>query len=95
MTIQDINTTRFLIAPDEGVSFLVNVMGHMFGGEVFIPKMPSVNIIDAVKIVVPDSKINIVGNWPYEIIHKALLSKEESMYTFEYDEPLHAREREG
>ena len=86
LAIQDINTTRFFITPDEVVNFLVNVTERMFGGEVFIPKMPSVKIMDAVKIVVPDCKVNLIGKWPYETVHEALLSKEESMYTFEYDD---------
>jgi UDP-N-acetylglucosamine 4,6-dehydratase/5-epimerase len=86
LTIQDVSTTRFLITLDQGISFLIKALGVMFGGEVFIPKMSSVNIADAVKAIAPECEINVVGNWPYETIHEVLLSKDEAIYTLEYDD---------
>lgn len=86
LTLQDAGTTRFLITLDQGMNFLVKALGAMFGGEIFIPKMPSVRMMEAAKVIAPESKINVVGNWPYETIHETLLSKEEASYTFEYDD---------
>jgi FlaA1/EpsC-like NDP-sugar epimerase len=84
-TIQDVTATRFLITIEQGARFLVKALEMMFGGEVFIPKMPSIGLVDAAKAIAPESRIEVVGNWPYETIHEALLSRDEAVYTFEYD----------
>jgi UDP-N-acetylglucosamine 4,6-dehydratase len=79
-------STRFWITHEQVAGFLVKALGVMFGGEIFIPKMPSIKIIDAAKAIAPECKINVVGDWPYEIIHELLLSKDEANYTFEYED---------
>lgn len=86
LTIPDISMTRFLITPDQAVNFLVKVLGRMFGGEIFIPKLPSVSIVNAMKAIAPECKISIAGAWPYEKPHEVLLSEDESRYTFEYED---------
>ncbi len=86
LTIQDTSMTRFLLTPEQGVSFLVKALGTMFGGEVFIPKMASIKIFDVAKELAPECKINVVSEWPYETIHEVLLSKDESRYAFEYED---------
>lgn len=86
LTIPDISTTRFLITPEQGVNFVVRVLGRMFGGEIFIPKMPSVNITNVAKAIAPECEIGVAGAWPYERLHEVLLSEDESRYTFEYED---------
>ena len=61
LTITDEKMTRFNITLQEGVDFVLKVFDLMWGGEIFIPKLPSYNILDLAKAVGPKSKIKIIG----------------------------------
>jgi len=70
--------TRFWIMLDQGVSFVEKAFQRMTGGKIFMPKMPSIKIIDLAKVINPNNKIKIVGIRPAEKIHESMSSKDKS-----------------
>lgn len=74
--ITDIKMTRFWIRINEGVDFVYNSFKRMHGGEIFIPKMPSVKISDVANAYAPGIKHKIIGIRPAEKIHEVLCTKE-------------------
>lgn len=70
--------TRFVIKLEEGVNFVLSSLDIMNGGEIFVPKIPSVKIIDLAKIILPNSKIKFIGIRPGEKLHEVLISRDES-----------------
>ncbi len=85
ITVTDKRMTRFWITLEQGVNFVTKCIELMSGGEVFIPKIPSMNIIDLAKAIAPKSKIRIIGTRAGEKLHEVLVSEEESAMTYEYD----------
>lgn len=86
LTITDEGMTRFWITLDEGINFVIKRAQNMKGGEIFIPKISSMKIIDLAKTIGPDSKIKIIGIRPGEKIHEILLTEDESMHSKEFDD---------
>jgi len=84
-TITDEKMTRFWISLEEGVNFVINSVRIMKGGEIFVPKIPSMKIIDLVEAIMPEAKKNIIGVRPGEKLHEVLLTEEESSHTKEFD----------
>ena len=70
--------TRFVITIDEAVQFVIKSISKMSGGEIFIPIIPSVRIIDLAKSINPKGHIKIIGIRPGEKIHELLFSKQEA-----------------
>ena len=70
--------TRFWITLQEGINFVVNSFKIMKGGEIFVPKIPSIKIVDLATAMAPSKKQIIVGVRPGEKLHELLISKEES-----------------
>lgn len=85
LTITDERMTRFWISLDEGVRFVIDSIEVAKGGEIFIPKIPSMRIKDLVNVIAPKAKIKIVGIRPGEKLHETLLTQEESRHTKEFD----------
>ena len=56
----------------------------MVGGEIYIKKIPSMNVVDIIKAIIPDPEINLVGVREGEKIHEQMVSVEEAIYTYEY-----------
>ena len=83
ITITDTRMTRFLLSLDQAVHFLINCTKFMRGGEIFVLKSPSVNIIDMAKIIGPQCKIRITGIRPGEKLHETLLTSDEARHTQE------------
>lgn len=75
--------TRFFIPISDAVNFVIQCLHKCRGGEIFIPKMNSMKIIDLIKVINRNAKVNIVGIRPGEKIHEVLFSKEESRLVFE------------
>jgi UDP-N-acetylglucosamine 4,6-dehydratase len=84
LPITDERMTRFWINLSDGVNFVLKNFYRMHGGEIFIPKIPSIRITDLAKAIAPNIKIKVVGIRPGEKLHEAMCIKEESEYTFEY-----------
>jgi len=85
ITITDKRMTRFWITLEEGVNFVINCIEQMKGGEIFVPKIPSMKIIDLARVIAPEAKQNIIGIRPGEKLHEILLTEEESRHTKELD----------
>jgi UDP-N-acetylglucosamine 4,6-dehydratase len=83
LTITDKRMTRFWITLEQGVEFVIRCIEMMHGGEIFIPKIPSMNIMDLAKAVAPRAKIKYIGIRPGEKINECLLTEDESRHTRE------------
>jgi UDP-N-acetylglucosamine 4,6-dehydratase len=77
--------TRFWLTLEEGVQFVRNCLPQMTGGEIFVPKIPSINVSDLAHAMAPDAKIEIIGIRPGEKIHEILITEDEARHTKEYD----------
>lgn len=85
ITITDERMTRFWVTLEQGVHFVIDCMRKMCGGEVFIPKMPSMKIIDLADTIVLGIERKIVGIRPGEKLHEALLTEGETRHAQEFD----------
>ncbi len=86
LTITDDRMTRFWISLEMGVRFTLRCSEQMFGGEVFVPKIPSTTITDLAHAIAPEAKIDIVGIRPGEKLHEVLISDDESRNAVELDD---------
>jgi len=83
-TITDIKMTRFIITLNQGVEFVLNSLNNMNGGEIFIPKIPSIKIIDLAKSIDQKKPIKYIGIRPGEKLHEQMISKDDSFYTYDH-----------
>lgn len=86
ITITDEKMTRFWITLEQGVRFVINCMERMHGGEVFVPKIPSMKITDLADAIAPEAKREIIGIRPGEKVDEILLTEEEATHSMEFDE---------
>jgi UDP-N-acetylglucosamine 4,6-dehydratase len=86
ITITDKRMTRFWITLDQGVRFVVKCLSLTHGGEVFVPKIPSMNIMDLAECIAPGCKVEITGIRPGEKLHEVLVSADESRTGKEFDD---------
>lgn len=84
LTITDAHMTRFWITLGQACRFVDYAIGQMRGGEIFIPKLPSIKILDLAKIIAPRAKIKTTGVRPGEKLHEVLITEEESRRIKEY-----------
>lgn len=85
LPITDERMTRFWITLDQGVQFVLDNLERMHGGEIFVPKIPSMNIMDLAKAIAPECKTEIVGIRPGEKLHEAMIMEDDARHTLEYD----------
>jgi len=85
ITITDERMSRFWIGLEEGVRFVIKCIEIMKGGEIFIPKISSMKIVDLAEAIAPEAKKKIIGIRPGEKLHEILLTKEEAKHTKEFD----------
>ena len=85
LPITDNRMTRFNITLEEGVTFVLKNFERMIGGELFVPKIPSYNIIDIAKAIAPDCKHQVVGIRPGEKLHEDMITESDAMNTLEFD----------
>ncbi len=78
--------TRFVITLEQGVHFVLEAFSRMEGGEIFVPKIPSVSIMDIAKAVAPECKTKIIGVRPGEKMHECMIPADESRMTLEFDD---------
>jgi UDP-N-acetylglucosamine 4,6-dehydratase (inverting) len=86
LPITDERMTRFMITLEEGVDLVWKAFHDMIGGEIYVKKIPSMNIIDIAKAVVPDAVHKIIGIRPGEKLHEQMISFEDAPHTYEYPE---------
>jgi len=84
ITITDKRMTRFWITLEQGVEFVIKCLDMMHGGEVFVPKIPSMKIMDFSEAVASGCKIEYTGIRPGEKIHECLLTEDESRHALEF-----------
>jgi UDP-N-acetylglucosamine 4,6-dehydratase/5-epimerase len=94
ITITDPRMTRFWLTLDQGVRFVIEAIERMHGGEVFVPKIPSMNIMDLAGALAPECSIAEIGIRPGEKLHEVLMSEDESRNAVELDsmyvvQPVH------
>lgn len=82
--VTDERMTRFWITLDQGVQFVIDSLERMKGGEIFIPKIPSMNILDLAKAIAPECTTEIVGIRPGEKLHEAMITEDDARHTLEY-----------
>lgn len=83
ITVTDARMTRFWITLDQGVAFVLSCIEQMRGGEVFVPKIPSMNIMDLAHAIAPGSEIDTIGIRPGEKLHEVLISEDEARNTYD------------
>lgn len=86
LPITDPQMTRFWITLEQGVNFVLKCLEIMVGGELFIPKIPSMNMMDLAKAIAPECITEIIGIRPGEKLHEVLVPKDENRRTLEFDE---------
>ncbi|MFW5713960.1 MAG: UDP-N-acetylglucosamine 4,6-dehydratase (inverting) [Brevefilum sp.] len=86
LTLTDERMTRFWISLDQGVRFVIRCIEQMHGGEVFVPKIPSMRMVDLAKALAPEADIRIIGIRPGEKLHEVLISENEARTTVELDD---------
>jgi UDP-N-acetylglucosamine 4,6-dehydratase len=85
VTITDDRMTRFWLSLEQGVRFVISCIEQMEGGEVFVPKIPSMKVIDLARAIAPNVKMDIIGIRPGEKLHEVLISEDEARNTVELD----------
>jgi len=85
ITITDEKMTRFWVTLEGGVKFVVNCIEIMRGGEIFVPKISSMKIMDLAEVIAPDAKRKIIGIRPGEKLNEVLLTEEEALHSKEFD----------
>ena len=86
LPITDKRMTRFNITLKEGVDFVLQCLDRMWGGELFVPKIPSYRILDVAKAVAPECKHEIIGIRPGEKLHEEMITVSDAMNTVEYSD---------
>lgn len=84
LPITDARMTRFMISLEQGVELVWHAFDDMEGGEIYVKKIPSMNVTDLARVVAPEAKQEIVGIRPGEKLHEQMIGPEDSYYTYEY-----------
>ena len=77
--------TRFSITLEQGVNFVLKCLKNMWGGDLFVPKIPSYRILDVAKSIAPNCDLNIIGIRPGEKLHEEMITETDSLNTVEFD----------
>jgi UDP-N-acetylglucosamine 4,6-dehydratase len=83
LPVTDINMTRFNISLEEGVDMVVHAIANAWGGEIFVPKIPSYRILDVAEAIGPECQKPVVGIRPGEKIHEEMITESDSFYTWD------------
>ena len=84
LPITEEHMTRFWITLEQGVEFVLKNFARMKGGEIFIPKIPSMTMLDFAKALAPDLGVNIIGIRPGEKLHEVMIPRDDSHLTLEF-----------
>ncbi len=83
--ITDTRMTRFNITLEEGVALVMHAITHAWGGEIFVPKIPSYRILDVAKAIAPKCRQEIIGIRPGEKLHEEMITETDAINTLEFD----------
>ena len=85
LPITDSRMTRFMISLEQGVELVWHAFEDMIGGEIYVKKIPSMNIMDLARAVAPDAKLKEIGIRPGEKLHEQMIGVEDALSTYEYE----------
>jgi len=83
LTVTDSRMTRFWITLDQGVHFVLQCLDQMVGGELFVPKIPSMKIMDLARAIGPDCEIKVIGIRAGEKLHEVMITKDDARRTLD------------
>jgi FlaA1/EpsC-like NDP-sugar epimerase len=83
LPITDPNMTRFNISLQGGVDMVMHALEHAWGGELFVPKIPSYKILDVAEAIGPECKKPVIGVRPGEKVHEEMITPSDSFYTYD------------
>src|SRR6266436_3070672 len=86
ITITDPRMTRFWLTLEQGVKFVIRCLEQMHGGEIFVPKIPSMRLLDLAETIAPGCQVEQIGIRPGEKLHEVLVSEDESRQTVETED---------
>jgi len=86
ITVTDRRMTRFWLTLEQGVRFVIRCIEQMHGGEVFVPRIPSMNIMDLAEAIAPECETKEIGIRPGEKLHEVMVSEDEARHTLELDD---------
>lgn len=86
LPITDKRMTRFMITLEQAVGLVWHAFDDMTGGEIYVKKIPSMNIVDIAKASAPEASYEIIGIRPGEKLHEQMIGTEDALYTYEYPE---------
>jgi UDP-N-acetylglucosamine 4,6-dehydratase len=86
ITVTDFRMTRFWITLERGVRFVTRCIEQMHGGEIFVPKIPSMRLVDMAEAIAPGCDVQAIGIRPGEKLHEVLLSEDEARHALEVDD---------
>jgi UDP-N-acetylglucosamine 4,6-dehydratase len=84
LSITEPRMTRFWITLEQAVQFVLTCLERMRGGEIFVPKIPSMNIMDLAKAIAPECRVDVVGIRPGEKLHETMVPEDDARHTVEY-----------
>lgn len=84
--ITDKSMTRFWITLEEGINLVMHALNHMKGGEIYIPKIPSMKITDLAEAICPECRQEVIGIRPGEKLHETLVPEDDGIHTYEYED---------
>src|SRR5258706_2021644 len=86
LPVTDPKMTRFWITLEQAVQFVLLCLKRMHGGEIFVPKIPSMNIVDLARAIAPECRLEIVGIRPGEKLHETMVPEDDARNAFEYED---------
>ena len=86
LPITDERMTRFWITLDQGVQLVLDTLGRMTGGEIYVPKIPSMKVTDLAAAIGPDCDRPVIGVRPGEKLHEVMITEDDARHTLEYDD---------
>lgn len=86
LPITDPRMTRFMITLEEGVSQVWSAFEDMEGGEIYVKKIPSMNIVEIANAIAPGAKHEVIGIRPGEKLHEQMIGRDDAFFTYEYDD---------
>ena len=84
--VTDTRMTRFWISLTQGISFVLSSLNMMRGGEIFVPKIPSMKVVEVAKTIAPNLDIKVTGIRPGEKLHETLITSDDARNTFELED---------
>ena len=86
LPITDERMTRFMISLEQGVDLVWHAFNDMIGGEIYVKKIPSMNLAELARAIAPDARHDVVGIRPGEKLHEQMIGPEDAPHTYEYPE---------